>query len=102
MDDLYALCRADVLGKGRPAPDEIERVEQLRARAARILEAGDALSTKALVLNGNDLMRELDLRPGRHIGQLLDALLEKVIDDPSLNTREQLLALARSQLTAEA
>lgn len=102
MDDLYALCRADVLGKGRPAPDEIERVEQLRDRAARILEAGDALSTKALVLNGNDLMRELGLRPGRHIGQLLDALLEKVIDDPSLNTREQLLALARAQPTAQA
>jgi tRNA nucleotidyltransferase (CCA-adding enzyme) len=96
MEDLYALCRADVLGKGRPAPDELERVEQLRERAARVLAAGDALSTKALALNGNDLMRELGLRPGRHIGQMLEALLDRVLEEPALNTREQLLDLART------
>lgn len=96
MEDLYALCRADVLGKGRPAPDELERVAKLQERAARILEAGDALSTKALVLNGNDLMRELGLKPGRHIGQILDTLLERVLEEPGLNNREQLLELART------
>jgi tRNA nucleotidyltransferase (CCA-adding enzyme) len=96
MEDLYALCRADVLGKGRPAPDELERVEQLRERAARVLAAGDALSTKALALNGNDLMRELGLRPGRHIGQMLEALLDRVLEEPAFNTREQLLDLART------
>ncbi|MCS6898461.1 MAG: HD domain-containing protein [Myxococcales bacterium] len=98
MEDLYNLCRADILGKGRSAPEELERIDQLRERAARILAAGDALSTRALAINGNDLMRELGLRPGRHIGQLLEALLERVLEDPSLNTPENLLALAREQM----
>lgn len=95
-DDLYALCRADVLGKGRPAPDELERVAQLRERVARILEAGDALSTKALAVDGTTLMRELGLRPGRHIGQLLEGLLEHVTEQPADNHRERLLEVART------
>ena len=43
--------------------------------------------------NGNQLVA-LGLS-GPAVGRLLDALLERVLDDPSLNTRERLLALAR-------
>jgi len=101
VHDLYALCRADILGKGRPAPDDLQRLDQLADRVARILEAGDALTTKALAINGNDLMRELGLKPGKHIGQLLDSLLEQVLEDPAVNTREALLALARRPPAAQ-
>ena len=32
---------------------------------------------------------------GPRIGELLSALLDRVLDDPALNTREALLAIAR-------
>lgn len=96
MEDLYELCRADVLGKGRPAPEELERVAKLEVRATQILAAGDALSTRALKINGNDLMKELGIKPGRRVGQLLEELLEQVLEEPRLNNREQLLELART------
>ncbi len=38
-------------------------------------------------------MRILGIRPGREIGEILERLLERVLDDPSLNTREKLEAL---------
>lgn len=51
-----------------------------------------------LVVNGTDLMQELDLRPGRNVGWLLDALFEHVLDHPDGNERATLLSLARNLL----
>ena len=36
------------------------------------------------------------VEPGPKMGLVLDRLLDRVLEDPSLNTREQLLALART------
>jgi hypothetical protein len=40
-------------------------------------------------------MAELGIPPGPEVGRILDALFEKVLDEPELNTPERLLALAR-------
>jgi tRNA nucleotidyltransferase (CCA-adding enzyme) len=95
--DLYKIGRADALGKGREAKEDIASIERLRERVESIIAAGAALSTRDLALRGNDLMRELSLGPGPIIGRLLERLLEIVTDDPSKNTREVLLAEARKE-----
>ena len=41
-------------------------------------------------------MHELDLPQGPILGRILEALLERVVADPSLNDRPTLLLLARS------
>jgi tRNA nucleotidyltransferase (CCA-adding enzyme) len=99
VEDLYALGRADALGKGRPVEGELEAIERLEARVAAVLDAGDALTVRELTVNGRDLMTELGLKPSRRIGELLEFLLEKVVEDPTRNTRETLLDLARARLT---
>jgi tRNA nucleotidyltransferase/poly(A) polymerase len=50
---------------------------------------------KDLDISGDDLIKELGIPPGPHIGEILKELLEKVIEDPSLNKREILLDIAR-------
>ena len=40
-------------------------------------------------------MRELAIKPSRRVGEVLEAVLEKVVDDPALNDRETLLRLIR-------
>ncbi|HNY97859.1 MAG TPA: hypothetical protein PKM84_01950 [Candidatus Pacearchaeota archaeon] len=55
----------------------------------------DPISPKMLKMNGHDLMQLLGLPPGPKIGQILDVLLEKVIDNPLLNERQKLEDLAR-------
>jgi tRNA nucleotidyltransferase (CCA-adding enzyme) len=96
VDDLYELARADAKGKGKDEGEQLAQVESLRERATAVLAAGDAITVRALAITGGDLIKELSLSPGRRIGVLLDALLEQVTDDPSINTRDELLARARS------
>jgi len=101
VEDLYVLNAADLRAKGRDFATDLDALAQLKAHVARVLAQGAALSTRDLTINGHDLIRDLGLRPGPVIGQILDALLEAVTSDPSLNEREALLGLAREQLAAK-
>ena len=98
VEDLYVLNAADVRAKGRDFEPDLEALAALKAHVARVLAEGAALSTRDLQINGHDLMRELGVTPGRIIGEILDALLDAVTADPSVNDRERLLALARELL----
>ena len=57
VEDLYALNRADVLGKGRDVSADLEALEKLKARVAGVLAAKDALSVRELTVDGKDVMR---------------------------------------------
>jgi tRNA nucleotidyltransferase (CCA-adding enzyme) len=96
--DLYVLNEADVRAKGKDFEPDLAALASLKAHVARVIAQGAAMSTRDLKVNGHDLMRELQVRPGPMIGQILDALLEAVTNDPRVNEREALLALAREFL----
>jgi tRNA nucleotidyltransferase (CCA-adding enzyme) len=101
VEDLYVLNGADVRAKGRDFEGDLDALSRLKAHVARVLAEGAALSTRDLKVNGHDLIRELGLRPGPVIGEVLDALLEVVTGDPGLNERSALLARAREYLSAK-
>ena len=52
-------------------------------------------SVRDLKVNGHDLCDALDLFPSKEIGELLQALLRWVWEDPARNNRERLLFQAR-------
>jgi tRNA nucleotidyltransferase (CCA-adding enzyme) len=45
-------------------------------------------------VDGRDIMQALGLSPGPQVGVILGQLLESVLEDPALNTREALLRIA--------
>jgi putative nucleotidyltransferase with HDIG domain len=96
IDDLFALREADSVGSG--IPRESWGLDELKARVAAELEASAVLDLSRLAVNGDDLMTELRLPQGPHLGKLLDELLELVIADPKRNDRATLLLLAESML----
>jgi tRNA nucleotidyltransferase (CCA-adding enzyme) len=98
VQDLYVLNGADVRAKGRDFDADLASLAALQAHVARVLAEGAALSTRDLRVNGHDLIQQLGLKPGRVIGEVLDALLEAVTSEPALNERETLLTLAREIL----
>jgi tRNA nucleotidyltransferase (CCA-adding enzyme) len=96
VEDLFRLNEADLRGKGEVFNEaSLAPLWALQAHVKNVLEAGAALSTKDLAINGNTLMTELGLPRGRIIGQMLDELLEAVLADPSMNEPVALLSLAR-------
>ncbi len=53
------------------------------------------LMQREMAINGNDLISELNMKPGPKIKQTLETLYNKVLDDPALNNRDTLLQLAK-------
>jgi len=102
LGDLYRLNQADVRAKGRDFEPDLAALNALEAHVSRVLAEGAALSTRDLEVNGHDLMRELGVKPGRIIGELLETLLDAVTSDPALNQRERLIEKARELLLEKA
>jgi hypothetical protein len=98
IDELFALREADNVGSGLPR--SAGGLSELKARVAAELAEGPVLDRSALAIDGDDLMAELGLQPGPGLGRVLEALLQRVIEDKSLNTAPTLLLLAR-QLVAD-
>jgi tRNA nucleotidyltransferase (CCA-adding enzyme) len=94
LEDLFALREGDVRARGRDEDPDVE-IGELRRRAAAVIEADQALSVTDLAIDGKDVMAALGIPPSKRIGELLDALLDRVLDDPALNERERLLALLK-------
>jgi len=92
LPDLFALRAGDVVGRGRGEDPESE-LGELRRRIEKVIAEDDALTIGDLAVNGQDVMRVLGVPPGRAVGETLRALLERVIEDPSLNDRDTLLRL---------
>ncbi|MES1175734.1 MAG: HD domain-containing protein [Myxococcales bacterium] len=95
VDDLYLLSEADVQAKGKDASEDLHHIAQLKAHVAKVIAQGAAFAIKDLAIDGKVLMTELGVKPGPEIGRVLRALLEEVVEDPALNTREALIERAR-------
>jgi len=90
--DLMNVRRCDRIGMGRPqaAPYRLRMYESMIDEALR-----DPIDVKMLKLNGDIMINEMGMKPGREMGWILHALLEEVLDDPTRNTREYLEGRAR-------
>jgi tRNA nucleotidyltransferase (CCA-adding enzyme) len=82
-------------------PEAVPTARRLRERVRACVRPDVALTTKELAVGGRELMQELGLAPGKQVGELIEALLGRVLDEPHLNSREALLDVART-LTARA
>jgi len=92
--DLLDLRRADVVAQGMG--NTTEDVDELEQRIRDELVRKPPFGLGDLAVSGRDIMDEFHLPPGPPIGKVLNYLLEQVLDDPAVNTREKLLELART------
>lgn len=96
-EDIFAMIfivrRADIAAQSDyMRKEKLEKIAYIEALYREITARKDAVTLKDLAISGNDLIAE-GMPSGRQIGETLSALLERVLDDPSLNTRENLLKL---------
>lgn len=92
IDDLFKLRMADA--QSNPAtmfkPDEITLLQE---RISHVREQDMALKVSDLKINGEDLQK-LGIEKGPKMGLILKELLDAVIEDPLMNTKEKLEELA--------
>lgn len=91
---LFELQKADINSLWDPIPF-LKKVDYISDRVKLILENKDPLYTKDLAITGSDLIKELNLKPGKIIGDILSILLDHVLDDKNLNNKEILLDIAK-------
>ena len=65
---------------------------------SEIIENGDCISMKDLAVGGAILIKE-GYEPGKKLGSILDYLFNQVLDNPSLNSLDTLLSLAKEYNT---
>jgi hypothetical protein len=81
----------DVRQCDRVGMKKIEAPYRLRKYHAMIEEAlHDPISVSQLVVDGSYLIDVLHMKPGPRMGWILHALLEEVLENPTLNTLESL------------
>ncbi len=88
--DLVAMRLADLHAKER----DTTGLEETRTLLQQELSSPHRL--RDLAVDGDDLLA-LGFAPGPDVGRALSELLELVVDEPAMNTREQLLEHAKEQ-----
>lgn len=71
----------------------LEDLEQIKSILKKIQENKPPLSMKDLKISGKDLLK-VGTPKGKIIGEILDYLMEKVLEDESLNNYDTLISLA--------
>jgi tRNA nucleotidyltransferase/poly(A) polymerase len=88
MEDMLALRVADRLGGG--ARETSWRLEEFKKRLIEVQK--QPFSVNDLKIDGNDVMKELNLKPGPEVGKILNDLFEKVVNKEIENEKEILLS----------
>lgn len=95
---LLKIRRADVLAQSEYRREEkLERLEESRRLYEEIQRKQECISVKMLAVSGKDLIAA-GMKPGKEIGDTLNAFLELVLEDPEKNTKEYLLSKVRESL----
>jgi len=88
---LFSVKRADIFAQSEyQRKEKLEAVEEYEALYKGIREKQQCLSIKELAISGSDLIA-LGMKPGKELGEVLKQLLDMVLEEPQLNTKEKLI-----------
>ncbi len=93
LNELFLLREADI--KSNPLNTTYDNLLSFKKRIEEVKRKSNVLTRKDLAINGDDL-KQLGYS-GKEIGEELETLLSKVLEDPELNTREELIKLVCSK-----
>lgn len=77
--------------------ERLKKLEETEYLYHKILERGDCISLKTLAVTGKDLIAE-GIPAGKEIGKRLNMLLCQVLENPSINKRDLLLAAVKEKM----
>ena len=88
INDMMLLRIGDRKGGGSKTTSW--RLQELQKRIGEQLY--EPMEVRDLMVNGEDVMKILKIKPGPKVGQIMKKLFEEVIEDTSKNTKKYLLS----------
>ena len=84
---MIKVREADRVSSGRPkaVPYKLRHLKYIIDKVSH-----DPISAKMIEVNGEDVMKELNVKPGPKVGLILNSLLAEVLDDPTKNKKDYL------------
>lgn len=79
-----------MIGRGGGSKTTSWRLQELQKRIGEQLY--EPMQVRDLVINGEDVMKILKIKPGPKIGEIMNKLFEEVIEDTSKNNKKYLLS----------
>ena len=73
--------------------ESVKLLCELKDRISAVMQAQNALGLKDLAVNGRDLIAA-GIPAGKELGRILNDLLDCVIEDPNMNTKDKLMEVA--------
>ena len=91
FEDYIKISKSD-----RKNADILEEINDIEKRYKKIIEENHAFDISMLDITGKDLM-DLGIPKGPKIGEILEELLKRVIEEPKLNNKELLVDIAKKK-----
>lgn len=94
--NLLKVRKADIKAQNTDYYQERhDKLERIKVVLEEVLNAKECFSKKDLAINGTDLIK-LGYTEGKQIGEIINKLVELVLDNPNLNTKEQLVEIVKT------
>lgn len=98
FEDFLIIKRADMAGQSDYHREEREGfVNDMIAMFEQVSQENQCIKMSDMELRGQDLIA-MGYAPGKEMGDILKALFEKVLDDPTLNKREILIKMVEEKM----
>lgn len=101
FEDYTYIKRADTLAQSDYQKEEkLSNLEALKQHYKTVMEQKQCLSLKDLAIGGKDLI-DMGMKPGKGLGEMLAYLLEVVLEEPEMNTKDSLGELVKKRMSEE-
>lgn len=87
IQDMLDLRTGDRIGSG--ATPTSWRLELFKKRLIEVQK--EPFTVKDLKIDGNDVMKKLNIKPGKQVGEILNKLFDQVVEKKLKNEKQQLL-----------
>ena len=87
LKDAQIISRAALMTEDADSYSEGRVLQEVRALTEEILEKGEPFTIAQLAVNGSDLI-EAGIPAGKKLGEILENILQKVMQSPTLNKKD--------------
>ncbi len=88
IEELLQVRKADRIGSGVPKAEPY-KLRHLKYLLEKVVQ--DPIAPKMLAINGQDIMKLLNIQSGPKVGHILSYLLSQVLSEPKKNKKEFLV-----------